>query len=110
MARFDGKQVMVTGAASGIGKATAARFRAEGAKVVAFDIAPGEDVLPLDVTDHDAVRSAVAEHGPFDVVANVAGVARLAHLEDTSLEEWNRQLAINLTAPFVVCQAAMPGL
>lgn len=108
--RFDGKTVMVTGAASGIGKATAARFCAEGAKVLAFDIARAVEVLPLDVTDHDAVRAAIEAHGPFDVVANVAGVAKLAHLADTSIQEWDRQMAINLTAPFVVCQAAMPGL
>jgi meso-butanediol dehydrogenase / (S,S)-butanediol dehydrogenase / diacetyl reductase len=108
--RFDGKKVMVTGAASGIGKATAARFRKEGADVVAFDITPADDVIQLDVTDHDAVRAAVEAHGPFDVVANVAGVAKLAHLQDTDIHEWDRQIAINLTAPFVVCQAAMPGL
>ncbi len=108
--RFDGKRVFLTGAASGIGKATAALFRAEGADLVAFDIAEGPGLLKLDVTDSDAARAAVLEHGPFDVVLNVAGVARLQHLADVTLEEWNRQIAVNLTATFVICQAAMPGL
>lgn len=108
--RFAGKKVLVTGAASGIGAATAALFAKEGADVVAFDITASEGVIKLDVTDTPAVQAAIAEHGPFDVVANVAGVAKLAHLADTTLEEWNRQIAINLTAPFVVAQAAMPGL
>ena len=108
--RFQGKRVLVTGAASGIGKATAALFAAEGAEVVAFDIAEAPGVLPLDVTDSAAAQAAVLEHGPFDVVANVAGVCRLDHLADVTLEEWNRQIAVNLTATFVICQAAMPGL
>jgi meso-butanediol dehydrogenase/(S,S)-butanediol dehydrogenase/diacetyl reductase len=108
--RFVGKKVLVTGAASGIGAATAALFTKEGADVVAFDITPADGVLELDVTDTPAVQAAVAEHGPFDVVANVAGVCRLTHFGDLTLQEWNRQIAINLTAPFVVSQAAMPGL
>jgi NAD(P)-dependent dehydrogenase (short-subunit alcohol dehydrogenase family) len=108
--RFEGKKVLLTGAASGIGAATAALFRREGADLVAFDIQPAEGVLPLDVTDHDAVRAAAAEHGPFDVVLNVAGVCRLTHFADLTVEEWNRQLSINLTAPMVVCQATLPGL
>jgi NAD(P)-dependent dehydrogenase (short-subunit alcohol dehydrogenase family) len=108
--RFQDKKVLVTGAASGIGAATAARFTKEGADVVAFDIQPADGVIRLDVTDTAAVQAAIAEHGPFDVVCNVAGVAKLAHLADTGLDEWSRQIAINLTAPFVVCQAAMPGL
>ena len=108
--RFAGKKVLITGAASGIGAATAALFAKEGADLVAFDIQAAEGVLQLDVTDTEAVRAAVAEHGPFDIVLNVAGVARLQHFADLTLEEWNRQLSINLTAPMVVCQAAMPGL
>jgi len=108
--RFQDKKVLVTGAASGIGAATAALFAKEGADVVAFDIAPADGVVKLDVTDAAAVHAAVAEHGPFDIVLNIAGVAKLAHLADTDLQEWSRQIAVNLTAPFVVCQAAMPGL
>ena len=93
-----------------IGAATAALFSKEGADLVAVDIQPADGVLKLDVTDHDAVRALIAEQGPFDIVLNVAGVAKLVHFADQTIEEWNRQLAINLTAPMVVCQAAMPGL
>ena len=109
--RFEGKRVLLTGAASGIGAATLALFRREGADVAAYDVNPVDGVEKLDVTDHDAVRAVVAERGPFDVVLNVAGVCRLQHFADVTVEEWDRQLSINLTAPMVVCQAAsgLPG-
>jgi len=108
--RFEGRRALVTGAASGIGAATAALFRREGAEVVAFDIQPAEDVLPLDVTDFAATREAVAAAGPFDVVANVAGMVRMGHVGEVPLEVWQKHLDLNLTAPFVISQAALPGL
>lgn len=110
MSRFTGKRVLVTGAASGIGAATAALFRREGAEVVAYDIQAAEGVQQLDVTDFAAVREAVTTSGPFDVVANVAGMVRMAHVGELPLEVWQKHLDLNLTAPFVVSQAALPGL
>lgn len=108
--RFDGKRVLVTGAASGIGAATAALFRREGAEVVAYDITAAPDVEVLDVTESVAVVAAVTAAGPFDVVANVAGKVRLAHVGELPLEVWHQHLDLNLTAPFVISQAALPGL
>jgi meso-butanediol dehydrogenase/(S,S)-butanediol dehydrogenase/diacetyl reductase len=108
--RFAGKHVLVTGAASGVGRATAALFAEEGATVVGLDVTPAEGVLVCDLTDSEHVRALVVDHGPFDVVLNVAGVVRLEHLADISLDSWQRQLDVNLTAPFVVSQAALPGL
>jgi NAD(P)-dependent dehydrogenase (short-subunit alcohol dehydrogenase family) len=112
--RFDGKVALITGAASGIGAATAALFRDEGADVVAVDVAAADGVLHGDVTDPQSVRSfvdaAIKKYGGIDVVANVAGIVRFAHVEDVALEDWQQHLAVNLTGPFLVSQAALPSL
>lgn len=112
--RFSDKRIFVTGAARGIGAATVELFREEGARVVGVDVLEGEDVRPCDVTDPAAVQSAidaaVAEMGGLDVLCNVAGVNWFARIEDITLEHWNRQMAINLTGPLLVTQAALPHL
>jgi meso-butanediol dehydrogenase/(S,S)-butanediol dehydrogenase/diacetyl reductase len=108
--RFSGKRVLVTGAASGVGKATAALFAAEGADVVAFDRTAGEGIIEIDLTDSGRTADLVREHGPFDVVLNIAGMVKLDHIADISLVSWQQQIDVNLTAPFVISQAALPGL
>lgn len=116
--RYTGKVALVTGAASGVGRATALRLRAEGARVAGLDRAPVDldGVLPIvaDVTSEDSVRSAVAAvvdaYGGLDLVANVAGVASYAHTTDVPLAEWDRILAVNLTGTFLVCRAVLPHL
>lgn len=114
MSRFPGKVVLVTGAASGIGAATRALFEQEGATVVGWDLTPVDGVRRIDVTDSaaaaDAVRETVREHGRLDVVANVAGMVRMLKVDDLDLDLWQRHLALNLTAPFVITQAALPAL
>src|SRR3954454_5513574 len=109
MSRFAGKVVFVTGAASGIGAATAHKFADEGATVVGVDIAgDGEQVLKCDVTSPDSVQqaidTAVERHGGIDVVVNAAGVMKFNRLADVSFDEWNRSVAVNLTGPFLVSQ------
>jgi NAD(P)-dependent dehydrogenase (short-subunit alcohol dehydrogenase family) len=127
--RFSGKGALVTGAASGIGRATALRLAAEGAAVVAADLdrerlstLPAETdggsgsihVRAADVSSADAVAelvsSAVSTLGRLDVVVNVAGVLSFSHTHEHTLEEWDRLLAVNLTGTFLVCRASIPHL
>lgn len=110
MSRLASKVVLVTGAASGIGAATATRLTDEGAIVIGTDITAAEDVQPLDVTDEAAVdaviRDIVAQHGRLDGVVTAAGVSGggPAHLVDRS--EWDRVIGINLTGTFHVTKHA----
>jgi NAD(P)-dependent dehydrogenase (short-subunit alcohol dehydrogenase family) len=113
----------VTGAASGIGRACVERLLAGGTAVAAVDL-DGErlrelDVLALtaDVTDADAVERAVAraeaELGPLEAVVNVAGITgsrAAAECDVTPVDEWRRVLEVNLTGPFLVCRAVLPGM
>jgi meso-butanediol dehydrogenase/(S,S)-butanediol dehydrogenase/diacetyl reductase len=110
--------VLVTGAASGIGRATAERFLADGAAVAGLDLnggmPEGASSHHCDVTSTASVREAVAEvadlHGRIDVVANVAGIPQFGHVEDISDDEWDRVLDVDLTGPFRVIRAALPHL
>jgi NAD(P)-dependent dehydrogenase (short-subunit alcohol dehydrogenase family) len=113
--RFEGSVALVTGAASGIGAATARLLEGEGAAVVGADLAgDGADVLVTDVTDPASVAEAVAtvveRHGRLDVVVNCAGIMRFARIEELTVDDWQRHLAVNLTGPFLVSQAAVPHL
>ncbi|TAL24076.1 MAG: SDR family NAD(P)-dependent oxidoreductase, partial [Frankiales bacterium] len=112
--RFEGKVALVTGAASGIGAATAALLAQEGATVVGLDVQDAEGVRRCDVANRDQVRDAVAavvaEHGGIDVLANVAGLVRFGRFEDLTQADWQLQLDVNLTGPFNTIQEAMPSL
>lgn len=129
MARFDGRSVLVTGSGSGIGRATALRFGAEGARVYCADLnldgveqtaeairAAGGDAAaarcdvsaPADV--EATLTAALARHGKLDVLVNVAGIGGFRRTTETTLEEWNRFLAVNLTGPFLTCKAAIPHI
>jgi NAD(P)-dependent dehydrogenase (short-subunit alcohol dehydrogenase family) len=122
--RFAGRRVYLTGAASGIGRATAAILarggaalalvdvNAEGLKTVSSEV--GGEVLPVDLRDGAAidrsVEQAAARLGGLDGVVNCAGVPSGRLVDQLPPEEWDRVLAINLTAPFRVCRAAVPFL
>lgn len=112
--RLDGKRAFLTGAAAGIGAATAELFRRRGAEVMGGDIAPGDDVLRCDVTDpasvQEAVETAVERLGGLDVCVNVAGIHQFSTIDELSFELWQRHLAVNLSGPMLVTQAALPHL
>lgn len=112
--RLQGKVAVVTGAGSGIGKATAELFAKEGAKVLTVDL-PGKGTgLEIDIATDGApkriVETAVKQFGRLDIVMNNAGIASNALAEEFKREVWDRTLAVNLTAPFLICQAAIPHL
>ena len=98
------RHALVTGAASGIGKACAARLVAEGYEVVAADIDPAAD-LRLDVT------GAIPDLGPVDVLVNSAGVLGPSKpLWEVSDEEWGRTFEVNTTGIFRMCRSVVPGM
>lgn len=112
---FEGKVALVTGGGSGIGAATVALLRARGATVVAADIAPGDGIVELDVTDEAAVDAAVAgivaEHGRLDLAANVAGTpGSFAEIVGTELVDWRRTMAVNLDGLFLCLRAELRAM
>jgi 3-oxoacyl-[acyl-carrier protein] reductase len=114
-----GKVVIVTGAASGMGRAIAEVFGAEGAKVAATDRnaanLPGDANWPLDVTDRDAIDTVVREIadtlGPVDILVNCAGVSLPAPIAAEQYDDaWSLTLAVNLVGYVHMIQACLPHL
>jgi NAD(P)-dependent dehydrogenase (short-subunit alcohol dehydrogenase family) len=107
-----GQVALVTGAASGIGAATAALLRDRGATVVAADIASGPGVVALDVTDEDAVDAVVSgivdDHGRLDLAANIAGVpGTYAEVAESTTDTWRRTMAVNLDGVYFCLRAEL---
>jgi 2-keto-3-deoxy-L-fuconate dehydrogenase len=114
--RLAGKTCLVTAAGQGIGRATAERFAAEGAQLIATDISepliaslPGV-VRRLDVTDAPAIAALLAEFPGVDVVFNCAGYVHQGTILETSDDDWRFSWDLNVTAMFHVCKAALPGM
>ncbi|HTW15412.1 MAG TPA: SDR family oxidoreductase [Nocardioides sp.] len=113
----DQRVVVVTGAASGVGHATATMFRDAGEVVFGLDVNPsvpdGVTYLETNVADKASVDAAIAtcaQHGRIDVLANVAGVVQFGRFEQIDESELDRVLAVNLKGPFLLTQAALPYL
>jgi len=128
-ARFEGRVAFVTGAASGIGRATAERLAAEGARVFCTDVQAdglrtlvdalgarglGAEAMVCNVGDEGQVERAVAacveKLGRLDVLCNVAAILHVSHFHTLQTADWRRVLAVNLDGTFFACRAAMPHL
>jgi meso-butanediol dehydrogenase / (S,S)-butanediol dehydrogenase / diacetyl reductase len=118
MTHTEPRVVVLTGAASGIGYATAERFLASGDTVIGLDIASsvpsGVELHHVDVSDKSSVDAAFEEigaaHGRIDVLLNVAGISQFGRVETVSEEEFDRVIAVDLKGPFLVIQAALPWI
>lgn len=123
------KTALITGAASGIGRATATRLAVEGAQVYCLDInaqaleSTVQQILHsggtatacvCDVADETAVEQAlkgcVDRYGKLDILCNIAAIFRAAHTHEMTLAQWQQILQVNLTSVFLLCRAALPHL
>jgi NAD(P)-dependent dehydrogenase (short-subunit alcohol dehydrogenase family) len=124
-----GKVALITGAASGLGRATALKLAGAGANLCVVDrnqagldetlsLMPDQNAAHLahatDLTDPDACRATVAActdyFGQLDSLCNIAGIIKFSHSHQTPRSDWDTTIAINLSAPFFLSQAAIPHL
>ncbi|RLP29055.1 SDR family NAD(P)-dependent oxidoreductase [Nocardia seriolae] len=131
MERFDGRRVVITGAGSGIGRATVHRILAEGGQVVGADVneaglaeaakqaaenGNGDRLttLVIDIADEESVQGGVAAAvetlGGIDALINAAGILRSAHTHEMPLADFNRIITVNLTGTFLMIREALPQL
>jgi 2-hydroxycyclohexanecarboxyl-CoA dehydrogenase len=118
--RFEGRRALVTGGASGIGAATVRRLAAEGAEVVIGDLDEagaaevagevGAEAVALDVTDAEAANRVVAEHGPFAILVNNAGMDEFGFFTESDPGVWQRVIGVNLIGVLACTHAVLPAM
>lgn len=118
--RLDGRRALVSGGAQGIGAAIVQSFAKAGAHVLIADLdlvrasdlagKVGATAVRLDVGNAGTVQTIVAQHGPFDIVVNNAGVDQHAFFTETTPEDWARLLAVNLISVLACTHAALPAM
>ena len=115
---LEGSTALVTGAASGIGRAVAARLQEAGMNVLAVDLTPDPDgpgvAYEADLTKADAnagaVNAALERFGGLDVVVANAGAQHVSPIEEFPVDRWQALIALMLTSPFLLARAALPAL
>lgn len=129
MNRYEGRRALVTGGGSGIGQATVLRMLREGGSVVAADVstaglddtvakagdlAANLTTVTMDIGDEGSVRTGVAAAvealGGLDVLVNAAGILRSSHTHETTLDQFERIIRVNLVGTFLVIREAIPAL
>ena len=118
--RLAGKTALVTAAGQGIGRATAERFAAEGAQILAVDINPsalaelagiaGIETARLDVTDDDAVAALVKAHRSFDILFNGAGYVHAGTVLDCDAAAWDFSFNLNVRSMYLLIRAVLPDM
>lgn len=119
--RLDGKRALITGAASGIGEATARLFAEAGATVALVDVdqtrtsgvsaeLPGSSVHICDITNEAKVDQLFRDLPAIDILVNCAGIGLVGNAEETGLNDWQRLFRVNVEGTFLMIKAALPGL
>src|SRR5436305_521944 len=109
MGRLDSKVCIITGAASGIGRASAELFATEGATVVGVDITEGVDVADEEQTEALA-QQVLAHHGRIDVLFNNAGISGVGDLAETTVEQFEQVMRVNVRGVFLMSRAVAPAM
>lgn len=104
---LDGKRALVTGAASGIGEASLKALKAAGAEVTGADLKPSDGMQPVDVSNEASVTRLFAEIEPPDIVVNAAGILIETATVGSRIDDFDRQIAINLRGSYLVARAAL---
>ena len=107
MRGLKGKTAIVTGGAAGIGAALVERFKEEGTKVIVFDLHSNP---PVDITDYETVKNAVAQAGPVDILVNNAGWDMFNPFLKTDPAFWQKIISINLVGAMNLLHCVLPGM
>lgn len=110
MNRLSGKIALITAAGQGIGKATAERFKKEGATVISTDLNAATGVEQLDVTSAVAIDSLIDRHDEIDILFNCAGFVHTGSIMECTEEDWDFSFELNVKSMYRLCRAVLPKM